>query len=75
MVQGIVHVNENNCPLYIENISENSEFKTAYPLNLKDSMKKKGLKVEYTYTLSKSMNPEGCASDVVIQIEEIRVIP
>ena len=45
---GIIHVNENQCPVYIE-ISEalnqgiSIPFTSAYPLNLKDGMKKKGL--------------------------------
>lgn len=77
---GIVHVNENQCPIYIELTSELNPgktlaFSTAYPLNLKDGMKKKGLKVKFTYTASKAMQPEGCSAEVVIQLETITVIP
>lgn len=72
---GIVHINENSCPLYIavENPKEN--FSKLYPVNLKDNMKKKGLKVKFSYSLSRAMLPEGCDADAVIQIEEITVIP
>jgi len=77
---GIVHVNEEGCPLFI-NISEELnpgkaiDFHKIYPLNLKDGMKKKGLKVKFSYTLSKAMNPEGCTADAVVQLESIEVIP
>jgi hypothetical protein len=77
---GIIHVNEDGCPLYIEvtsalNNNETVPFNRAYPLNLLDKMKKKGLKVEFTYTLSKAMQPEGCTADAVIQLNVINVIP
>ncbi len=77
---GIIHVNENQCPIYIEipenlNPSINVPYKTVYPLNLKDGMKKKGLKVQFTYTVSKAMSPEGCSADAVVNLDEITVIP
>ena len=77
---GIVHVNENNCPVYLAIDQTNNPgvvlpFQKAYPLNLKDGMKKKGLKVRFTYTSSKAMQPEGCGAEVVIQLETITVIP
>jgi len=77
---GMVHVNEDGCPFYIsisEELNPNKaiDFQKIYPLNLKDGMKKKGLKVKFTYTLSKAMNPEGCTADAVVQLESIEVIP
>lgn len=77
---GIIHVNEEGCPLYIEvtsalNNNQTVPFGKAYPLNLANNMKKKGLKVQFTYTLSKAMQPEGCTADAVIQLNEINVIP
>jgi hypothetical protein len=77
---GIVHVNENQCPVYIEITDElnpgvSVPFHTVYPLNLEDGMKKKGLKVQFSYTLSKAMSPEGCTAEAVIQLEQITVIP
>lgn len=77
---GIIHVNENQCPVYIElpaalNPGISMPFNTVYPLNLKDGMKKKGLKVQFTYTVSKAMSPEGCSADAVVQLEEIMVVP
>jgi hypothetical protein len=77
---GIVHVNENQCPVYIEITDElnpgvSVPFHAVYPLNLKDGMKKKGLKVQFSYTLSKAMSPEGCTAEAVIQLEQITVIP
>ena len=77
---GIVHINENECPQYIElsadlNPGVTLNFTKVYPINLKDGMKKKGLKVKFTYTLSKAMQPEGCNVDAVIQLNSIEVIP
>jgi hypothetical protein len=77
---GIIHVNENQCPIYIEipenlNPSINVPYKTVYPLNLKDGMKKKGLKVQFSYTTSKAMSPEGCGAEAVIYLDQINVIP
>jgi hypothetical protein len=77
---GIIHVNENQCPVYIE-VSEalnqgiSIPFTSAYPLNLKDGMKKKGLKVQFSYTTSKAMSPEGCSAEAVIYLDQINVIP
>jgi hypothetical protein len=77
---GIIHVSEEGCPFYIEisealNPGKAIDFRKVYPVNLKDSMKKKGLKVSFNYTLSKAMSPEGCTTDAVVQIEQIQVIP
>lgn len=77
---GMIHVSEGGCPFYIEisealNPGKAIDFQKVYPVNLKDSMKKKGLKVSFNYTLSKAMSPEGCTADAVVQIEQIQVIP
>lgn len=77
---GIIHLADDGCPFYIEipealNPGREITFTKVFPLNLKDGMKKKGLKVKFDYTLSKSMNPEGCNADAVIQIGQICVIP
>jgi hypothetical protein len=48
MCQGIVHLSENGCPYYIEItqslIDEIAVGNKIYPVQLKDSYKKKGLK-------------------------------
>ncbi|MFM7388226.1 MAG: hypothetical protein ACKO5L_08715 [Bacteroidota bacterium] len=77
---GIVHVAEGGCPFYIEisetlNPGKTLDFGKVYPLNLKDGMKKKGLKVSFSYSVSKAMNPEGCTADAVVVLEQIEVIP
>jgi hypothetical protein len=77
---GVVHVAEDGCPYYIAipealNKDKAVDFARVYPVNLKDGMKKKGLKVQFSYTLSKAMSPEGCIADAVVQINEITVVP
>ena len=78
---GMIHVSEGGCPFYIEitealNPGKAIDFQKVYPVNLKDSMKKKkGLKVQFSYTLSKAMSPEGCTADAVVQINEITAVP
>jgi len=77
---GIIHVNEGGCPWYIAipgtlNPGIKLDFSSVYPINLKDGMKKKGLKVKFSYTLSRAMNPSGCTADAVVQLDTITVIP
>jgi hypothetical protein len=77
---GIIHVNENGCPIYIEIsnclVSNQAYYigKKVYPVNLEDKFKKKGLKVHFNLTVSKAPSPEGCNSDYVVSVEDLSVI-
>lgn len=75
---GILHLNENNCPLYIEVTQQpraDTSFRTFYPIDLETKYKKKGLHMTFDITLLKAPNPEGCAADAVVKMSNINVVP
>lgn len=75
---GILHLNENNCPMYIEVTGQpgsDNQFRTFYPLDLETKYKKKGLHMTFDITLLKAPNPGGCAADAVVKMNNINVIP
>ena len=75
---GILHLNENNCPLYIEVTGQPDsvwQFHTFYPIDLETKYKKKGLHMTFDITLLKAPNPEGCAADAVVTMYNINVVP
>lgn len=77
--KGVVHLNENNCPMYIEIIgvmdkSTLIEHQTIYPVNLEKKFQKKGLQLQFNYALSRAISPEGCQTDAVVSLSEVQVI-
>lgn len=77
--QGIVHLSENGCPIYIEITSSQVEGinvgNKIYPVDLADNYKKKGLNLQFFATISKAKSPEGCFIDGVAAIGSVTVIP
>ena len=77
--QGVVHVSESGCPYYVE-ITQSTLDGIAvgskiYPVELKDSYKKKGLKLAFNAVVSKAPSPADCAVDGVAVLSEVVVIP
>jgi hypothetical protein len=74
---GKVHISKNDaCPIYItvEGVFSKSnlvEFHTMYPINLDHKFKKDGVYLQFNYTLSRAMSPEGCAVDAVVSLENV----
>jgi hypothetical protein len=74
---GKVHVSKNvACPIYItiEGVFSKSsivEFHTLYPINLDHKFKKDKMYIQFNYTPSRSMSPEGCATDAVVSLENV----
>ena len=77
--QGIVHLSENGCPVYIEITSSQVEGinvgNKIYPVDLADNYKKKGLNLQFYATISKAKSPEGCAIDAVAAVSLVSVVP
>ena len=77
--QGIVHLSENGCPIYIEITNSQVEGiitgNKIYPVELADKYKKKGLNLRFLATVSRAKSPEGCAIDGVAAVSSISVIP
>jgi hypothetical protein len=72
---GIVHVNKDNCPNYVEitNGPEIESPKKVYALNLSKKYLKEGKQLRFDFTYSKAMNPEGCAVEAVVVLTNILV--
>lgn len=72
---GIVHVNKDNCPNYIEIINgpEIESPKKVYALNLAKKHLKEGKQLRFDFTYSKAMNPEGCNVEAVVVLSNISV--
>lgn len=77
--EGIVHVAENGCPFYIEITSSNVDGiavgNKIYPVELKDTFKKKGLRINFNATVSRAKSPEGCSIDGVAALSDVVVVP
>ncbi len=77
---GIVHLNENGCPYFIEIstclVSNLSYYigKNVYPIQLDEKFKKEGLKVEFNLTVSKAPSPADCQIDYVVSLDNVSVI-
>ncbi len=75
--KGIVHLNYNGCPYYIEVtnclVSNLSYYlgKKIYPIELDEKFKKEGVAVEFDLTVSKAPSPEDCLIDYVVSIQNI----
>ena len=69
-VYGTVKVNRNNCPVYIEAIEE-GEITRMYPVNLDDSFKVDGQKINFDYTISKAKQPLDCPVDKVVTVYKV----
>lgn len=72
---GIVHVNKENCPNYIEitNGPEIESPKKVYALNLAKKYLKEGKRLQFDFTYSKAMNPKGCNVEAVVILSNISV--
>jgi hypothetical protein len=72
---GIVHVNKDNCPNYIEITSgpEIESPKKVYAMNLAKKYLKEGKHLRFNFTYSKAKNPEGCNVEAVVILSEISV--
>ncbi len=69
---GKVRVDE-GCGFYIEIIVEH-EIVKLYPVNLSEDLKKKNLKIEFSYRESKAMTPQNCRVDRIVSIDHVKMI-
>lgn len=76
--QGIVHLKEAACPIYIEitgafSKSTIMEYRTIYPVNLEKKYQKNGLSLQFNYSISRAMSPEGCQTDAIVSLSEVQI--
>lgn len=70
MIVGIVRMNAKGCPLYLD-ANENGEAITMYPVNLDEKYKKDGIRLKFTYTPSRAMQPEECNVNKVVALDSV----
>ena len=70
IVKGTVHLSGEGCPFYIT-AKVDGQLMKLYPFNLEDSFKIDGLKIKFSYNLSRAMQPENCQVDKVISVENV----
>jgi hypothetical protein len=70
--EGVVRVssNDSDCPLVIELVSDSRVF---YPLGLDEKYKIDGLKIKFTYSLSRAPLPEKCYGKVAVILDSIEL--
>jgi hypothetical protein len=64
---GTIHLTDGGCGIYID-AKDNGTSKRLYPIDLPEQFKKEGLKIEFSYSLSRAPQPEGCLVDHVVVI-------
>lgn len=70
MMVGTVHVGHKECPLYIETKEEDMIVK-MYPVNLDEKLQIDGIKIQFSYHPSKARQPENCAVDKVVALDNV----
>lgn len=73
MMIGTVHVGHKECPLFIET-KEADIVVTMYPVNLDEKLQIDGIKIKFSYHPSKARQPENCAVDRVVALENVSQI-
>lgn len=69
-ILGTVRVGQKDCQLYIET-KENDELVKWYPVNLDESFQIEGMQIKFIYHPSRAKQPENCAVDKVIAVENV----
>ncbi len=72
-VIGIVHVSESDCPVYIEaKLTDHAV--NMFPINIEDKYKVEGMKIKFTYELSRGAQPENCDVDMVVSLSDVALM-
>ena len=70
IVKGTVYVSQEGCPVFITAKIDGALVK-MYPVNLEEQYKIDGLKIKFSFNLSRAMQPENCKVDKVVSIENV----
>jgi hypothetical protein len=74
-----MHLSENGCPYFIEitqsQIDGLAVGSKIFPVQIKDSFKKKGLKLAFNAVISRAPSPSECSVDAVGALSNISVVP
>jgi type IV pilus biogenesis protein CpaD/CtpE len=61
------------CPFYLE-AYENGIGVRMYPINLDPSLQRDGVKIEFTYVVSKAQSPENCRAEKVVVLNDVKQV-
>jgi hypothetical protein len=67
---GMVRITDKGCFCYLE-VNENGALLKMYPVNLDEKYKKEGIRLKFTYNVSRAMQPENCFVDKVVALENV----
>jgi hypothetical protein len=67
---GIVRITDKGCYCYLE-VNENGSLLKMYPVNLDEKYKKEGVRLKFTYNVSRAMQPENCFVDKVVAVNDV----
>jgi hypothetical protein len=70
IAKGTVCVSQEGCPVFITAKIDGALVK-MYPVNLEEQFKIDGLKIKFSFNLSRAMQPENCKVDKVVSIENV----
>jgi len=70
IVKGTVYISEEGCPVFITAKIDGALVK-MYPVNLEEQFKIDGLKIKFSFNLSRAMQPENCKVDKVVSLENV----
>lgn len=68
---GIVHVSEEGCPVEIEAKMNSGEMLALYPIDLEDKYKVEGMRIRFTYAVSRAPQPDGCSADMTVSLSDV----
>ncbi len=70
IVKGTVYISKEGCPVFITAKIDGVLVK-MYPVNLEEQFKIDGLKIKFSFNLSRAMQPENCEVDKVVSLENV----
>ncbi|MGB1104784.1 MAG: hypothetical protein ACPG21_14330 [Crocinitomicaceae bacterium] len=70
---GVVHVNDGECPLWIEAREKDGPIK-IFPVGLAEKFQKEGMKIKFAYTRSMAQQPEGCDVDLAAVLSDVTLM-
>jgi hypothetical protein len=69
-IVGTVRVSDSGCPLYIDAIDGDKKIK-MYPVNLNENLQKEGMRIQFSYTLSRAPQPAECQVEQVVAVSNV----
>jgi hypothetical protein len=70
---GMVHVQDGECPLWIEARGKEGPLK-LYPVNLEKKYQQEGMKIKFAHAPSMAQQPEGCDIDQVVILSDVTLM-